>query len=589
MNLIRRSAIFTLTAFALASGALACSSNSGLANNPTDGGVDAMGEEVVVQDASVPFDAPSDANEAGNDSARGAPSLTALSVTGAERDGEAPDATASIALVPSFAPDVYDYYVRCAAGTNALNVSMTASSGANSLLVQPTPSASLPSQTLPVSVTGNQAIVAAATDGTATTEYWVRCLPPDFPQIQMNLHPDAGAPPAGYYLVGNIVPNPAAYAIVLNGNGVPVWYQRTANGQGAVDVDNIVSGTISYDPAAATTNVGFDLYELSAASVTTLAPAGYTPDEHELQVLPNGNYLVFSYPLTSGVDLTGLSIASVDGGSPVALGPNSIIQDCAIVEFQPSGTVVNTWLASNHFNAAQVSMLPLTGFGGVTAPDGGPVYDVFHCNSIDIDPTNGNLLVSAREMNSVFYVEWPGGTVLWKMGGANSSLDNAAYVSVADPFFYQHDARLQPGWSPTCNGGSGQVSLFDDESGEPGPARGVVYDVAVGGGDGGTNGCDGGASADGGPDAGQATVVWQYKGSTTTEATGSFRISADGSRVIGWGLGGVPGLAFTEVDINGNDLLDFHFTDFSETYRAIKVPLTAFDLSVLRSTAGGPL
>ncbi len=85
---------------------------------------------------------------------------------------------------------------------------------------------------------------------------------------------------------------------------------------------------------------------------------------------------------------------------------------------------------------------------------------------------------------------------------------------------------------------------------------------------------------------GQATVAWQHKGAVSSSATGSFRISADGSRVIGWGLGGTPDLAFTEVDVNGNDLLDFDFTDGNATYRAIKVPLSAFDLGVLRSAAG---
>jgi hypothetical protein len=119
------------------------------------------------------------------------------------------------------------------------------------------------------------------------------------------------------------------------------------------------------------------------------------------------------------------------------------------------------------------------------------------------------------------------------------------------------------------------------------PARGVVYDVVVGGADGGAAACDAGPAGDAGT-AGLATVAWQYKGLVSSLATGSFRISADGSRVIGWGIGGTPDLAFTEVDINGHDLLDLRFTDGNATYRAIKVPLSAFDLSVLRSTSGGP-
>jgi hypothetical protein len=69
---------------------------------------------------------------------------------------------------------------------------------------------------------------------------------------------------------------------------------------------------------------------------------------------------------------------------------------------------------------------------------------------------------------------------------------------------------------------------------------------------------------------------------------GSFRILPDGSRVIGWGLGASPGVAFTEVDASGRALLEMTFLDDDATYRAIKVPQGAFDLEALRRTAGLP-
>ena len=541
-------------------------------------------------DASKTGDAPGhDApvvTDAGDSSVTGAPSLTALSVTATIPS----DASAGLTLVPPFSPSVHDYYVRCGAGSNALTVSMTASTGAESALSKPTASASAPTQTVPVSATENEAIVAVATLGTASTEYWVRCLPHDFPQLEMTLHPDAGAPPtAGYYLLGNLQAKVSGgYAMALDGNGVPVWYHAMGAHLGVVDVDNVVPGAISFIPFSLTQEELFEIHHLNPASTATLTPSGYTTDLHELRLLPNGNFILLSYPLKSGVDLTGLSIPSkVDGGMADNLGPNSTIQDCAALEVTPTGSVVRSWLASDHFDAKSVSTLPLTGFGAGSTIDGGTVYDVFHCNSVDVDPANGNLLMSAREMDSVFYVEWSTGKVLWKMGGVDSSKDNTTFVAVADPFFREHDARLQPGWSSSCNGGSGQVSMFDDESGKPGPARGVVYDVAVGGPDGGTEACDGGTHLDGGT-SGHATVAWQYKGLISSAATGSMRISSDGSRVIDWGLGGTPDRVFTEVDLAGNDLLEFRFTDGNSSYRAIKVPLSAFSLADLRNTAGTP-
>ena len=141
-------------------------------------------------------------------------------------------------------------------------------------------------------------------------------------------------------------------------------------------------------------------------------------------------------------------------------------------------------------------------------------------------------------------------------------------------------------------------------------ARAVVYDVVVSGGvsDGGCadGGCTDGGCAEGGctdsgcadggcmdggcavAGEGGAIVAWQYAGKANTSATGSFRILPDGSSIIGWGIRGLPNPTFTELDSQGNAVLEFSFTDGNSTYRAIKVPLSAFDLNVLRTSTGMP-
>lgn len=507
------------------------------------------------------------------------PYLATLSVSGT---GSSPPMT----LVPQFSPTVYDYYVRCAAGANAVTVSMMAVPGATSRLTQPTPSDSAPQQTFSLDVNENQAIVATASLGTATTEYWVRCLPQDMPELTWTPHPGVGTPSPGYYLTGNWFQPPTGtggYALVLNSDGVPVWYKRMPTGFGMSDLDTLAPGSLSYFPMDNLGLGAFVTQTLSPPTMSTLAPAGDEDvlSNHELRLLPNGNYLVFYDPLKYGVDLTGLTI---DG---VTLGQDSIIEDCEILEFTSAGTLVSTWRASDHFDTVKDSP-----FAGLTspAPDGGTVVDAFHCNSIDIDPANTNLLVSARQMDSIFYIQRSTGVVLWKMGGTTYSKDNASYVAVPNPFFAQHDARLLPGWSQTCTGARGQISLYDDETATNTPARAVLYDVDIGEQDGGAlvdGGCGDGGAAEA-RTTGVATLVWQYQGSEEITLGGSFRISADGSHVIGWGWesGGASALLFTEVDLNGNDLLDVGFADTESAYRVVKIPLTAFDLNVLRSTAG---
>ncbi len=488
------------------------------------------------------------------------------------------DASPPLTLVPPFSSNVHDYYVRCAAGTNELAVSMTASPGAESVLLQPIPSHASPKQRISLRVKENQAIVAAATLGTATTEYWIRCLPHDFQPMEMSRHLEAGAVTPGYYLVGDEQANAAgvAYAMVVDGNGVPVWYYRQPQtdllaglSTGVFDVDVVVSGAISFVPWHSPGFLSpFEVHRLSPVKTTGVSGTGVALDPHELRLLSNGNFLLFTDQTESGVDLTGYPLKQPDGA---AFGPNGSIVPCDIVEVDPAGSVVWRWVGTDHFDPVNDSTAPETANG----PDGAPVADPFHCNSIDIDAQSGNLLISSRNMDSIFYIDRSSGKVLWKMGGTTHTKDGAPYIPVPDPFFRQHDARFQSGWSARC-GGQGQISLFDDETSEPNTARAVVYDVNVGAGADSTAKCG----------TAGATLTWQRAGSAQSQFMGSFRILSDGSRIIGWGFGGQRGLVFTEVDVQGNDLLDFYFTDGSSSYRSIKVPLAALDLRAMRNTAG---
>jgi hypothetical protein len=539
---------------------------------PRDAPVDALHDAARDAPRDAPVDTPCDAPRDA-----GPPSLVALTVS----EPSSGDAAAPNALIPQFFPTIHDYYVRCAAGTNQLTVSMTASPGSTSLVVQPTVSSSAPQQTLTVSVNDGQALVAEAADGTAVTDYWVRCLPSDFPHLQWKLHPRAGTPVPGYYLLGTAQPTTGCYAMVLDSNGVPVWYVSstpTSLGWCVYDVDDVVSGAVSFY-ASSDIPEDFEIHQLSPLVTTDLAANGQNVARHELLLLSNGDYLVVSTPFET-LDLTGMQLPLSDGGVETLSGPQTVTA-CNLLELAPDGTAVWTWTGSDHLDAVKESVVPI-----LTAGTSNFVVDPFHCNSVDVDLASGNLLVSARQMNSVFYVDRSTGRVLWKMGGTTYNKDGATHVSVADPFVLQHDARFESAWSLNGNGGSGKVSVFDDESEGARTARAVVYDVVVGSGDGGVGDAGGGCDAappDGGS-GGTATVTWQYAGPTSSVSMGSFRILGDGTRVIGWGS--ILGLAMTELDSKGKDVLDFSFTDCNTSYRAIKVPLSAYDLDVLRSTAG---
>lgn len=479
---------------------------------------------------------------------------------GGARDGRSGLTSLTISplpLTPVFEPTIHDYYVACATGKNPLTVTATSAPGSTVSLLQPKIHSNEASPGARIDATVNvgegEALVVGVTANGATDETWIRCLPGDFPGLALTLHPDAGPPTPGYYLVGPVLRTTGhGYAMLMDGHGVPVWYHATPAGLDAVDVDNLLPGVVSYVPYVEFTfgsvTTQFELHDLARGTVSRVASDGLPLDLHELRVLPNGDFLVIANPITTGVDLTGLG----------TFGTNENMVECDIQEVTPAGASVWQWQAIDHFDPVLDSLAPLTGMA-----DGKPFVDPFHCNSIDVDEA-GDLLVSARAMSSVFLVARATGAVTWKLGGSSYTKDGARFIAVqGDPltsFHGQHDARFQP---------DGTLSMFDDQAGAPGPARAVVYSYDV--------------------TAGTAALLWQYRGTASSAGMGSFRITADGSRVIGWGIGGAPGRAFSEVTAGGDDLLDFAFSGGDTTYRAIKVPLGAFDLGALRGTAGtGP-
>jgi hypothetical protein len=564
-----------LVASFLASNFVACGQPGSDVRSP-DAGASDMRESGVFDD--VPQVSPK----------AGVPFLESLTVTSAAGVSE-------IVLTPGFSPDTFDYYVLCPAGSNSLAVTATAGAGATvaidvsattfqGALSQQSSGFAASQNLASLAVNAGQAVVAVVKNGGATSQYWVRCLPNDMPGWNWSLHPDNGALPDGYFLVGDLYPTAplgrSAYAVIFDENGVPVWFEPASpTGYGAGGVDSPSENFVSYLNFYNEGIGQFTVFNLSSWT-TTVVPNSTVWDQyqvnlHELKYYPEtGNYLVIGQPTTYGVDLTGVQI----GGTSMVGGPDGIISDCAILEISPSdGSVVNSWLASEHFITKEVTTIP---YENGTAADGGTIVDAYHCNAIDVDPANNNLLISFRNANTVIYMTWPEGNILWKMGGVNQTNNNAPFVTVSSPFVGQHDARLR-NWNQSCNGGAGQITMFDDETeGTLRAARGIIYDVVVGPGD--STCADAGAP-------GMATVAWQYSGAGQSSASGSMREltgATDPLWVIGWGVGVTP-YVFSVIDqVTNEDLLDFAYADGEPSYRAIPKPLGNFDLTLLRETAG---
>lgn len=451
--------------------------------------------------------------------------------------------TSPLTLTPAFDPTITDYVLRCQTGTNTIRATLVAAGGTIGALGSHGASIDIQQD-----LVENEALVITARaqrrlgenqraeeDGNGRVQYWIRCLPHDFPPLSVT---KPGNPPPGWYLTSNLfaAASSSTYSMVLDNHGTPVWYEKSA--VAAWDVTPLPDGTIAWAD-----NGVFQDYDLRTQTTRVVASPDLYLDLHELRPLPNGDVMVLSYAQRSNMDLSALG-----------LGSSANINDCVIEELDPQGQIVWRWRASDHISPAESLHQPLG------------AADIYHCNSIDIDNASGHVLLSSRHTDAVYLIEKTTGKIIWKMGGNPQNHDGAQILTISgDPegvFHAQHFVRFRP---------NGDVSLYDDQSWNPGlAARGVEYHINAG--------------------VGTATLVWSYQSpdSRNSLATGSFeRLNGGTDNVVAWGIK-PDSPVFTEVDAQGHVMLSVGFPNGLWSYRVIKVPVAALDHGFLRATAGLP-
>jgi len=487
---------------------------------------------------------------------------------------------AGVSMQPgSFATGTQDYALRGCAGRS---VTFGLSGSALQVGSQNGSSVSVAS-----TLVAGQALVLS----TPSSRYWFRCLPDDFPPITVATH---GPTSPGWYVTaivsnGNASPPAGLYAMILNSQGTPVWYMPST-GFPAIDFQLFTGTSLSW------THFGsqvFSVYQYDTQAASTIATvptphwsAPPTVDVHELLRLSNGDYMFLAYPTTTD---SSASFTDATGATHT----NANIEDCVIEEVTPSGHLVWSWDA---YYDGHVS--PSETFLGGTASNN--VYDVYHCNSLAVDPTasnpsQANVLVSMRNTDAIYLIQRSAGTVLWKLANdhATGSALTAAqatgsehepvlattYLTGENTFGGQHDARFQ--------NGSAAISFYDDHSGQPttvNGARAVQFNVDTTG--------------------NTATETSEYPApdsSAAANATGNYRPdpAADGGagdNIVDWGFRNALGM--TEFNNAGTDMRDIYFNTSASsttssgsnwsTYRFVKLPPGAFSANLLRQSAGLP-
>ncbi|MDQ1439532.1 MAG: hypothetical protein QOK43_3161 [Acidimicrobiaceae bacterium] len=366
--------------------------------------------------------------------------------------------TSSPSLYPAFDPIISDYVIRCDPG-ESVQVSVNVPTGYEAFVNGGGGHTS--SFTTPVNLLEGQAFsvtVLNLSAGSGST-YHARCLPTDYPNFTSQ---KPGTPQAEYYLTTAMYPamfSPGTpvenqYPTIWSNDGVPVWWMPMH--KKTLNMTLLPNGDVAFIGLQTSVAEEFDL---NGKPVRSLELPGSGVEVHELQLLPNGNFLTASNRIKPHVNLAFMG------------GPTDVnMWDVLIVEATPSGHVVWSWLASDHIDVHETAAQWYDYI--VTSGDDGRGYDNIHFNSAEM--RGDKVLLSFRHLDAVYEVDKATGDIVYKLGGTTTSKSLAV---VDDPVFTdggsfagQHDARYF-GEQPD------QVTIHDNGTGKNRAPRAVRYAI----------------------------------------------------------------------------------------------------------------
>jgi hypothetical protein len=215
----------------------------------------------------------------------------------------------------------------------------------------------------------------------------------------------------------------------------------------------------------------------------------------------------------------------VSGGSMTAKLLGNSIQ-----EQDEQGRAVFSWQGLQHFNVEDARLVNLEA----------QTIDMQHSNSVDVD-TDGNFILSSRNLDEVTKINRATGQIMWRLGGAHNQ-----FRLIGDTlwFSHQHDVRRIA---------NGNITLFDNGNGhEPRFSRAVEYRLNT--------------------DSMTATLVWSYKPDEGfySDAMGNVQRLPNGNTLIGYG--DVPQRTADEVAPDGTRVFYMAFTNGHVSYRFLRQP-----------------
>lgn len=462
--------------------------------------------------------------------------LTAWSVPAmAQPTTESVTITMSPGLYPTFDPNISDYVVGYGDGAS-LQVAVNAPRNTK-VSVDGQPYRKLSFTTRVNNLAAGQRFSFVVNSKISSKTFHVRRLSSDF-SLWTTERP--GIPQAEFYV---FTPNLRVdfgafrnYVVIADGYGVPLWWYR--NSPVPIEAKILPDGRIGWLNFGANPPIG-EVRTFDGTLTQTLLPRDGHLDNHELRLLPNGNFLyIVNFP-RGPVNL-----------SPYGGPTQGTVLDNVIEEVTPAGNVVWRWSSFDHIPVSET----ISHWWQTYLVNSSPA-DPYHMNSVE--PDGDGYVISLRHLDAVIRINRATGTRIWKLGGTfrggQQGLESLRFVGDGfGNFGGQHDARVLP---------DGTLTVHDNGTLWNRGPRAVRYRID--------------------PSAHTATFIEQVTDAAAPNSgcCGSARKLPGGDWVTEWGQNALV----TELAPNGSLVFRLRFDDPFFSYRAAPVLFGTINRTDLRN------
>lgn len=310
-------------------------------------------------------------------------------------------------------------------------------------------------------------------DGDDDREYGIRTLPQDFPSVYFEPDNDVDN---GVFYYTNFYPTTRAdyqkeipeerqfgsYVVKYDSKGSVLFYQKSAERE--------LVGFNRWEDDV-TDEKGY--YYFSETSEDGFGHRSYRRGEY---VILDDNYREINRVKPLKTELHNIDDLKTEMHDFVVLGKDHYILSDYVPRDHNGVTVIDTYLQEQlngeviwEWSSKDVPLFsdvynndPAT-FEVIPSSEGTAAIDGIHTNSIFIDTSDGNIILSNRNINAIVKIDKNTGDVIWIMGGEYNEFD----LDKAEGFNHQHHARIND---------DGKFMFYDNNSdGEF--SRGIIADI----------------------------------------------------------------------------------------------------------------